>query len=239
MVKDDGGRSVLFDPGERRPADSADRPAGSGRPRLRYANRQQVEFRACAWDDLVPEDHQVRIVWAYVEGLDLSALLEPIRAVQGHAGAPPADPRVLMTLWLYATLRGIGSARELARRCDPETGEVAFQWICGGVSMNYHTLADFRVAHMELLDQFLTQGVAALRHEGLVDLERVAQDGMRVRASAGSCSFRRRKTLEDHLAEAEAHLEALKEELDSDSAAASRRQQAARKRAWKSSVSSA
>jgi transposase len=198
---------------------------------MRFANRQQVEFRACSLDDLIPQDAQVRVVWAYVEGLDLSPLLERIRAVEGHAGAPPADPRILTALWLYATLRGVGSARELARRCDPQRGEVPFQWIAGGVSMNYHTLSDFRVEHMELLDRLLTQSVAALRNEGLVDLERVAQDGMRVRASAGASSFRRRKTLEEHLAEAEAQLEALKRELDADPAAASRRQQAARQRA--------
>jgi transposase len=231
MVKDDSRQPLLFDRGKPRTTDSARWEAGNSRPRLRCANRQQVEFRACAWDDLIPEDHQVRIVWAYVDGLDLSPLLEAIHAVEGHAGAPPADPRILMALWLYATLRGIGSARELARRCDPQKGEVAFQWICGGVSMNHHTLSDFRVGPMELLDQLLTEGVAVLRHEGLVDLERVAQDGMRVRASAGASSFRRRKTLEEHLAEAESHLEALKQELDVDAAAGSRRQQAARQRA--------
>jgi hypothetical protein len=96
--------------------------------------------------------------------------VEAIRAVEGHAGAPPADPRILVALWLYATVRSIGSARELARRCDPQQGEVPFQWICGGVSMNHHTLSDFRVGPMELLDQLLTEGVAVLRHEGLVDL---------------------------------------------------------------------
>lgn len=205
--------------------------AGAGTPRVKCPQRDQIEYRACCWNDLLPEDHQARIVWDYVMGLDLSALYGRIKAVQRHAGQSAIDPRILFALWLYATLRGIGSARELARRCDPRLGEVAFQWICGGVSVNYHTLADFRTEHVELLDQTLTNSVAVLRNEGLVTLDRVAQDGMKVRASAGAASFRRRPTLEDHLAEAKAQIEALKQEREADPAATSRRQQAARQRA--------
>jgi hypothetical protein len=119
---------MLFELGEPPPPQLV--PAGP--PRLRFANRQQAELRVCALDALIPEDHPVRTVWAFVEGLDLSDLLAKIRAVQGGAGASATDPRILLTLWLYATLRGIGSARELDRRCDPDTGEVPFQWICGG-----------------------------------------------------------------------------------------------------------
>lgn len=160
-----------------------------GTPRLRTANRQQVEFRASAWDDLLPADHQARIVWKYVEGLDLSPLRDEIKAVAGRPGHPVIDPRILMTLWLYATLRGVGSARELARRCEDD---LPFQWICGGVSVNHHTLSDFRVARPEFLDQTLTRSIALLVQEELVTLDRVAQDGMKVRASAGAASFRRR-----------------------------------------------
>jgi transposase len=163
--------------------------------------------------------------------LDLSVLYGRIKAVERHAGQSAIDPRILFALWLYATLRGIGSARELARRCDLRQGEVPFQWICGGVSVNYHTLADFRTEHVELLDQTLTRSVAVLMQEGLVTLDRVAQDGMKVRASAGAASFRRRPTLEDRLAEAKAQIEALKRELETDPGAANRRQQAARERA--------
>src|SRR5438477_8210112 len=185
------GQSVLFDLG---PAVQTT-PAGGMRPRLRYANRAQATMRVCALDDLIPYDHAVRTVWDYVDRLDLSPLLAKVQATETHAGAPATDPRILMSLWLYATLRAIGSARELDRRCDPECGEVPFQWLCGEVSVNYHTLADFRTAHGEFLDTLLTESVAALRHEGLVRLERVAQDGMKVRASAGASSFRRRNTL--------------------------------------------
>lgn len=224
-----GPNTGLFDLGPAIPVTPAT-PA-VGKPRLRYANRQQVAMRVCALDDLIPDDHPVRVVWDYVDGLDLSPLLAKIQATEAHAGAPATDPRILMTLWLYATLRGIGSARELDRRCDPQCGEVPFQWICGEVTVNYHMLADFRIGHGDLLDRLLTQSVAALRHEGLVKLERTAQDGVKVRASAGASSFRRRKTLEEHLAEAERRVQALKEELEADPAAGNRRQKKARQRA--------
>ena len=218
----------LFDLGE---AAAGSQPTVSGLARLRYANRQQVEMRMCALDALIPEEHPVRLVWAYVEKLDLGDLLAKIRAIEGAAGASATDPRILLTLWLYATLRGIGSARELDRRCDPETGELPFQWICGGVTLNYHTLADFRVEHVEVLDHLLTNSIAVLLEQGLVSMERVAQDGMKVRASAGAASFRRRPRLEQFRDEAKAQVKALKKELKTDPAAGRRRQEAARRRA--------
>jgi transposase len=201
---------------------------GCGTPRLRQANREQVEFRACCWNDLLPDDHEARIVWQFVTGLDLSPLTNRIKALEGRPGHPPIDPRIAMALWLYAVLRGVGSARELDRRCQTD---LPFQWICGGVSVNYHTLAEFRTAHGEFLDRTLTSSVALLMQQELVTLDRVAQDGMRVRASAGAASFHRRPTLEDHLAEARAQVETLKAELEADPAAAQSRRQAARQRA--------
>jgi transposase len=217
--------STLFDVGE--PLPKA-KPATGGTPRLRYANRQQVEMRTCALDALLAEDHPARAVWAFVEGLDLSDLLCKIKAVAGGAGASATDPRILLALWLYATLRGIGSARELDRRCRDE---IAFEWLCGGVSLNYHTVADFRVAHVEVLDRLLTDSVAVLLEQNLVSMDRVAQDGMKVRASAGASSFRRGPRLQQFHDEAAAQVAALKEELDADPAAGTRRQQAARQRA--------
>ena len=222
---------ALFDVGEAKPPDAS--PPGDvlpGSPRLRHANRRQIEFRACSWNDLLPDAHDARIVWNFVEGLNLSSLLEQIQSVAGEAGRPAIDPRILTALWLYATLRGVGSARELDRRCG-EQGEIPFQWICGGVSVNHHTLSDFRTQHVEILDRVLTDSTAALLEQELVDMDRVAQDGMRVRASAGAASFRRKPTLEECLADAKAQVEALKKELESDPAAASRREQSARKRA--------
>ena len=134
----------------------------------------------------------------------------------------------LLALWLYATLRGIGSARELDRRCQDD---IPFAWICGGVTLNYHTLADFRVRHVQELDDLLTSSVAVLLEQDLVSMERVAQDGMKVRANAGAGSFRRRSRLEEFRDQAQAQVAALKKELATDPAATTRRQQAARQRA--------
>lgn len=201
---------------------------GAGRPRLKRANRQQMQWQPIDLDSLLAEEHPARMIWEFVEQLDLSALYEEIRAVEGHPGQNAIDPKILMGLWLYATLEGVGSARALDRLCQEHN---AYRWMCGGVSVNYHTLADFRVGHAGVLDQLLTQSVAALMGEGLVSLERTAQDGMRVRASAGSDSFHGRRSLERSLEQAEAHVQALRAELEADPGALSRRQRAARERA--------
>lgn len=199
-----------------------------GRPRLQRPNRSQLELRSVDLDGLLPADHRARLVWEFVEGLDLGPLYERIRATEGEPGRPPIDPAILTALWLYATIEGVGSARALDRLCAEHD---AYRWLCGGVSVNYHTLADFRVAHGELFDRLLTDGVAALMVEGLVTLTRVAQDGVRVRASAGSGSYHGRDALSVALGEAEAHVAALRAELDADPAATSRRVAAARERA--------
>jgi transposase len=149
----------------------------SAPPRYQRPNRAQVELRACDLEALIAEDHPVRTVWAFVEGIDLSPLYQGIRAVEGGAGRPPIDPAILMALWLYATLEGVGSARTLERLCHQHD---AYRWLCGGVSVNYHTLADFRVAHGAFLDHRLTVSVATLMSEGLVTMKRVAQDGVRI-----------------------------------------------------------
>jgi len=222
-------QGALFERGPREEAKpAAALPPRIGPRRLRHAVRNQVEFQECSLDELLPEEHEARIVWDYVCGLDLSELRERIQAVEGGPGQAPADPRILVTLWLYATLRGVGSARELNRLCQQHA---AYRWICGGVSMNYHTLADFRTQHVELLDRLLTQSVATLMAEGLVTLDRVAQDGMKVRASAGAASFRRQPTLEEALVEAEQQVAKLRQELEAQPAASKTRQQAARQRA--------
>jgi transposase len=214
------------------PLPSTDVPARPevcvGRPRMQSPERGQVAFRLASLDALLPEDHQARLVWEYVQRLDLSPLYQKIRAVEGRAGRDPIDPRILMTLWLYATLDGVGSARELARLC---VDHHAYQWICGDVSVNHHTLSDFRVSPSEYLDQLLTGSVAALMHQDLVKLVRVAQDGVRVRAGAGSGSFRRKPTLVECRTQAAVQVEILRKELQEDSSATSRRQKAARQRA--------
>ena len=200
-------------------------PAGGGRPRLRMAERRQVELRAVSLDQLVAADHRVRLVWGFVEGLELAPLYAEIKAVEGRPGHPPADPRILVALWLYATVEGIGSARALARLCAEH---LAFQWLCGGVGMNHKTLSDFRVGHGAVLEGLLVDSFAALLKTGVASLDRVAQDGLRVRASAGAASFRRHATLQACHRRAKREVARLRREIAADPGAASRRQAAAR-----------
>ncbi len=197
-------------------------------PRLRKAERRQVSLRPVSLEELLPPDHRARFVWAFAERLDLSALYGAIKAVEGRPGHPPADPRVLLALWLYATVEGVGSAREVDRLCQEHIG---FEWLCGGVGMNHTTLAEFRVAHGAVLERLLVDSFAAMLKAGRASLERVAQDGMRVRAAAGAASFRRRASLERCRAEAAAEVARLRAELDADPGALNRRQAAARQRA--------
>ena len=198
------------------------------RPRLQRPDRHQVRLMPMDLDALIGPDHRARLVWAWVERQDLRAFEADIRAVEGHPGRPPIDPAILLALWLYATLDGIGSARALDRLCREHD---AYRWIAGGVGVNHHTLADFRVAHGDRLDELLTTSVAALMVEGLVSCERVAGDGMRVRASAGRGSFRSRDALDRALDEARARVATLRAEVDADPAATSRRIAARRERA--------
>jgi transposase len=184
-------------------------------------------------ENLLEQDHQARLVWDFCLGLDLSSLYEQIRSRAGGPGRAAIDPCLCVALWLYATLEGVGSARALAWLCG---NHHAFRWLVGGVSVNHHTLSDFRVAHVDWLDKVLTHSVAVLREQELVDLNRVAHDGMRVRASAGAASFRRKPTLEEHLEQAEQQVCRLKEELDDDPGAPSRRQAKARERAARERV---
>lgn len=222
---------TLFELPDQLPA--AESAQARGRPRLRVAVRDQVVMRMLTLDQMLPFDDEARVVWDFVCQCDLSPLLAQVRAVEGEVGRKPADPRILTALWLFATLKGVGTARELDRLCERH---LSYQWLCGEVTMNYHTLADFRVAHGDVVDGLLTEQVAALVHAGAVKLERVAQDGVRVRASAGKASFRRGATLEECLVEAKQHVEQLRQELEDDPAAASRREQAARQRAARERV---
>jgi transposase len=224
---------ALFDKGEPAcpsPGDVAAAQAAGGSPRLRVPQRCQVEMRFASLDELLEPDHPVRVVWAAVGKLDLGRWLGAIKAVEGTAGRDATDPRLLVALWIYATIEGVGSARELARLCKKH---LAYQWLCGGVTVNHHLLADFRSQGGEKWDNLLTQIVGSLLSENLVTLKRVAQDGMRVRASAGKASFRRGARLQEFLEEARVQVEALKALADETPEAATQRQQAARRRAAK------
>jgi transposase len=199
-----------------------------GAPRILEPNRKQIELRASDLESLLPEDHRARLVWGYVERQDLGALYEAIKARGAAPGRRAIDPRVLFALWLYATLDGVGSGREVARLTRQHD---AYRWICGGVSVNHHALNDFRCGNERVMDELLTANVATLAAVGAIGLQRVAQDGMRVRADAGAASFRRQGRLEEHLVQASELVQTLKVQAESDPGEANRRAQAARRRA--------
>lgn len=197
--------------------------------RLRVPERRQMGWVVQCPDDLVGPTHPVRMVLAVVEKLDLSCFCEPIKARDGVAGRDATDPQLLVALWLYACVRGIGSARELARRCEDSA---AFRWLCGGVSVNHRLLSDFRTDHGDALDELFTQVIASLVEKELVSVSRVSQDGVRVRVSAGASSFRREERLRELLKTAQQHVAELRRQVESPaySAALSTQQVAARRR---------
>ncbi len=213
-------------------AEEASREAQARKPavRVRVPERRQMAMVVQCADDLVAAQHPVRMVMALVETLDLTRFCEPIKARDGVAGRDATDPRLLVGLWLYACIRGIGSGRELARRCEESA---AFRWLCGGVGVNHRLLSDFRVDHGAALDELFTQVIASLVDKEVVSVSRVSQDGVRVRVSAGAGSFRREERLQKLLRESKEHVSELRRQLENPeySAALSSRQRAARRRA--------
>lgn len=201
---------------------------GAPRARLQRAERRQIRLLPTSLDALVPPEHPVRGIWEFVSRMDLSAFHAKVAAVEGHVGRPAIDPAILLALWVYGISQGVGSARMLASLCEDH---VAYRWVCGGVSVTRTPLTEFRVEHGREIDELLTQMVGVLMHEGLVTLERTAQDGMKVRASAGAPSFRRRRTLQGCLEEARTRVAELRKRLDEDPGEPDRRQQAAQERA--------
>lgn len=182
--------------------------------RLRRPNRRQMQMLMQCPDQLVGPEHPVRNILKFVQSMDLSAFCQPIRAREGQAGQSATDPELLISLWLYGCIGGIGSARELARRCGPEEGSRPFLWLCGGVTVNHHLLSDFRVEHADALDELFTRVVALLVEKGIVKVKRVSQDGVRVRGGAGAGSFRREASLEKLLEKAKLHVAELRKQLD-------------------------
>jgi transposase len=209
------------------PAQAAAAPM-RGTPRLRVPIRDQVEMSWASLEERLDPDAQARVVWTLICKLDLAAWRDDVKAIAHHVGRDATDPRLLVALWVFATLRGVGSARELERLCK---NHLAYQWLCGGVSVNYHTPSDFRSRGGAKWDDLLTQIVAALMAEGLVTMDRVAQDGMKVRADAGKSSFRRGGRLEELLDEARRQVETLKELAQTDPDELTKRQRGARERA--------
>lgn len=192
--------------------------------------RDQAEMVMRTLDSTLAADHPARAIWAFLDGADLAAFYATCRAVMDGPGRPATDPQVLLALWLLATAEGVGSARQLASLCEQHD---AYRWLCGGVPINYHMLADFRVAHPTALDDVLTQSVACLMAAGVVTLKGTAQDGMRTRASAGAGSYRTKEGLASCLVEAKAQVERLKQQREHPDPTVNKRQRAAQERAAK------
>src|SRR3954466_5961491 len=196
--------------------------------RVVEVNRAQMRLVPMDLESLLPADHQARAVCTFVDRLDLGEFYARIESREGKAGRPATDPQIFLALWIYATLDGVGSAREIERLCQYH---LAYQWICGGVNVNHHSLSDFRNEATDLLNGLLTQSVTILVSQGLVELRRVAQDGMKVRASAGASSFRTRAGLNKLQKIARQQVEILAKEIARDPGAATKREDAAKKKA--------
>jgi transposase len=166
------------------------------RVRLKLVNREQMVLRPMDVERLVSEDHEVRAIWEFVGCLDLSRYYEDIEVVEGEAGRSASDPRLLISLWIYAYSKGVSAAREISRLSEYDP---AYQWLTGMEPINYHTLSDFRIKHKEALDELFTQVLGLLSAEGLISLERVMHDGTKVKACASADTFRREERIRAHL----------------------------------------
>ena len=197
---------------------------GSVRPRLKPVDRSQLVWRTVDVEHLIEPDHPARAIWGLTGGLDLAGFYRPIEAVEGVAGRAPRDPRLLISLWVYAYSRGISSAREIARRCSYDP---AFEWLCGMEPVNHHSLSDFRVAHGPALQELFVELLGVLSAEGLVSLERVMHDGTKIKACASGDSFRREERLREHLEAARQQVQTLEQSASDEPS----RQEAAQQRA--------
>lgn len=213
---------------------SGDGAAGTGhergKARVIKPDRLQLNWGLVDPEAWLPADHIARLVWAHVLTLDLTALYDRVKAREGEPGRPPADPAVQLALWLLATIEGVGSARALDRLTERD---LAYRWLSCGVPINYHGLADFRVAHADVLDDLLTKSLAVFIAEGFVDTDEIIVDGTKVKASAGKSSFKRKIRLEEAVTRAKEKVAKLKAEVDADPAAGSKRREAARDRAMR------
>ena len=211
------------------PDSSQAKDAVRGAPRLKSVERRQLMMQVIDVERLIEDDHPARAIWALTGRVNWSGFYASIQAVDGVAGRAAWDPRLLSSLWIYAYSRGIGSAREVARRCgyDP-----AFQWLTGLTEVNYHTLADFRVGHKTELDGLFAQVLGLLSAEGLITLERVMHDGTKIRACAAAGSFRREERIRSHLEAAREQVAAMGDPRTEPSA----RQGAARQRVQRERV---
>jgi len=204
---------------------------GRPAPKIRPVDRDQGILRPTHIDELIDEQHPARGIWDFVAQLDLRRFYDAIVSVEGEAGRSAFDPRMLVSVWVYGYSRGIGSAREISRFCETDP---AFQWLTGFQSINAHTLSDFRVRHKEGLDDLFAQVLGVLRSVGLIKLERVTQDGTKIRANVSLKSFRKKPTIQAYLEAAREHVAAMgdpNQEPKASSKSKARKQAAARERA--------
>lgn len=197
-------------------------PRMEAKPRLVPVDRKQMRIVPVDVERLIPDDHEARAIWDFVGMLDLSLYYNDIASLEGESGRPAYDPRVLVSLWLYALSKGVGSAREIARRMEHDP---AFQWLTGMEIVNYHTLSDFRTAHRERLDQLFVQTWGFMSAEGLVTFERVTHDGTKIKACAGDDGFRREKRIKQHLEAAEEQIRLLRETSEEETSLRRRKAQ--------------
>lgn len=201
--------------------------AVSGPPKIKPIDRSQGLLRIVIVEELVPENHKVRAIWDLTGQLDLSGYRKKIKSQEGRSGRAAWDPRLLLSVWLYAYSEQVTSAREIEALMEYEPG---LMWLAGLGEVNHHTLSDFRAAHPEQLKQLLSELLGLLSKEGLVTLECVAHDGTKIRAQAGADSFRREKTLQQEIERAQQVVEEMERESATEPAGNARRQ-AARRRA--------
>jgi transposase len=193
--------------------------------RFRAIDRNQVIQQSP--EQLLPCDHSARLIVAFVAGLDFSALFQLIKAREGHVGAPPYDPRLLFSLWLFATVEGVPSARQLEELCGRD---LPYLWICGGPAPSYHTLSTFYATHGDFLDASFVDILAALTQRGLITPKAITIDGRKVTAHASKESFHRAPTLLRHRQEAQERVDTLRR-LRAEGAATASKQAAAQQRA--------
>jgi transposase len=200
-----------------------------GKPRYEVIDREQLCWRPIDIERLIGAEHPARAVWEFIGQLDLSAYQEEVRAVEGKAGRPGWEPRLLISLWVYGYSKGVGSGRAIEELCQ---WEPAYQWLTGSRVINAHTLSDFRVKHEKALKELFVQILGLLSADGLITLERVMQDGTKIRAKAAQDSFRRQERVERALKEAKEQVAALQAQSEEETSRrmAKARQRAARER---------
>lgn len=205
-----------------------------GKPRLEKPVREQVEMQMRSLDDLIPDDHPVRVIWQFVEKLDFDIFHADIKSIEGDVGRTAKDRRILFALWLFAYTEGIGSARRIAKLTKRDD---VYRWIVGGVNVNYHTIADFRSENEEKLDELFIQCLAVIMKDLNIEVKRIGNDGTKIRAKAKRDTFHKEENIQSHLDAAKEHLEEVKkqneENLDLDKRIAAARLRAAREKVEK------